>query len=772
MLIVNLHGDYFTQLWEGAAHAAEEKDVNLFILPGEAPFSPSGYDYQANFLYDMVLPKNMDALILNSTSFCNYITEDQYRVFWERYSSIPLISIGLSDDGLYSVTVDNKEGIKSAVSHLIKSHKSKKIAFIRGPEKNPESQLRFEAFEEEMKMQGLAIDPALVVSGNFLENSGEEAVVTLLEKRKCSFDAIIASNDNMAVGAMKELSKRNIRIPEDVALIGFDNLVGSEYMVPALTTIRQPLYEQGKKALEIAVDILERGETPKEIVLPTELVIRNSCGCISKTELNYSMVENASERDPENPGLKQINEFLKEIEVLFLQAKNLDDTFNNLFLKKISHFLEKHFTAEKNSNYWINAILTVQEKVKNNFQKKQDETKIELLFEKARSLAIEITQTKKLIQQEERRSKSVLLREVERNILARAESDQFLEVVRNHLPYFSIKSCYIASYPESIQHAKNSEWKGNENADLVFVYEEKPSRMAILKSGGILIESLLSKDFFPQDRRRTMLASPLYFKEEQLGLILFELGIKDGTVYETLASLISNAMKVSRLLKQQEKQQEELRKSEERFREMALFLPTIIIETDADLRITFLNQAGLEIFALTKDSLNKPLLLLNLVDEKDRERLLQYCFKLLNEKLIEFAEFRIVNQKGERISLLSRATPIERGGQIAGIRWSSIDIKPFMGSLLLPGESFFREYNFNEREKEILLLLLQGYKNKEISEKLFLAESTVKGYIGNIYSELGVNNKNEFFDIIREYQTTRLGYDSFIYSLVSKLICN
>ncbi len=228
---------------------------------------------------------------------------------------------------------------------------------------------------------------------------------------------------------------------------------------------------------------------------------------------------------------------------------------------------------------------------------------------------------------------------------------------------------------------------------------------------------------------------------------------------------------IDSLARQLELKANELRESEERYREMAFLLPTIIIETDSMFRITFSNQAGLKTLGLEEGKLSSGENLLNgFVHPDDRKRFAEYCQKIIKEENINFSEIRLIKKDGTKTTLLSKAAPIYKDGSITGIRFNAIDLKPLLSSVILPEESFFKNYRFSEREKEVLLLLMQGYKIKEIAEKLFIAEVTVKWHLSAIYAKLGVKNKIEFFELLKNYQRKSLGSESFIFSILSKLI--
>lgn len=166
-----------------------------------------------------------------------------------------------------------EEGGYLATRHLINlGHR--RIAFIAGPEDHIDAVERYAGYQRAHREAGLAADPALVVQGNFLEAGGVMAMNRLLDGGT-DFTAVFAANDQTAFGARVALYRRGIRVPDDVSLVGFDDLPAAAYLTPPLTTVRQPIYEMGLFAARALLRQL--GHSVEEVVLPDlELVIRET----------------------------------------------------------------------------------------------------------------------------------------------------------------------------------------------------------------------------------------------------------------------------------------------------------------------------------------------------------------------------------------------------------------------------------------------------------------------------------------------------------------
>lgn len=193
-----------------------------------------------------------------------------------RYAErLPLVVTGrqLSAPKLVSVDVDDFQGAREATRHLIELGHAR-IAFISGPGDHPDAIERLRGYRQAHVDAGLALVPELVVPADFLESGGMLAIHQLLESRQ-NFTAVFAANDQMAYGARLALYRRNLRVPDDISLVGYDDLPNSTYSMPPLTTVRQPVYEIGKLAAQAVLKLIA-GEAADIAAPPLELVVRES----------------------------------------------------------------------------------------------------------------------------------------------------------------------------------------------------------------------------------------------------------------------------------------------------------------------------------------------------------------------------------------------------------------------------------------------------------------------------------------------------------------
>jgi LacI family transcriptional regulator len=173
------------------------------------------------------------------------------------------------------VDADNIGGAREAVTHLLRLGRMR-VATITGPQNMIAGTDRLSGYTAALRERGVISDPGLIVEGDFTEAGGYRAMQQLLSRR---LDAVFAASDIMAIGAMRALREASLRVPEDVAVVGFDDLPQSARTEPPLTSVRQPIYRLGATAVDSLLDLFEYPDSsPRRIVLPTELVVRTSCG--------------------------------------------------------------------------------------------------------------------------------------------------------------------------------------------------------------------------------------------------------------------------------------------------------------------------------------------------------------------------------------------------------------------------------------------------------------------------------------------------------------
>jgi LacI family transcriptional regulator len=205
---------------------------------------------------------------------------------------VPVVAISAHSavQNVTNIVLDHHKAVEIALVHLFElGHR--RIAFMRGPQAIPDSDYRWHSIEQVAGEIGLHIDPALVVridatgwsskTGQhpMAPEIGHQPMQGLLERTK-DFTAVFCFNDIAAIGAIRALKDAGLRVPEDVSVVGFDDIQSAAYSTPSLTTVRQPLLEMGKRGAEILLKRIANREAsyPAEVVVKPELIVRESTG--------------------------------------------------------------------------------------------------------------------------------------------------------------------------------------------------------------------------------------------------------------------------------------------------------------------------------------------------------------------------------------------------------------------------------------------------------------------------------------------------------------
>ncbi|MDJ0497920.1 MAG: LacI family DNA-binding transcriptional regulator [Acidimicrobiia bacterium] len=257
-----LSDPYFPSLLHGMATAADAQDHFLMLSLGEPGFRHT--------VDEIARQGVVDGVVFSASQTDDPLLSPLIA------TGTPVVSVGRPDDARVSfVDVDNEGSARQITSHLLRlGHR--RVALIAGPSFAPAARDRSHGFRSAVASHGLRVDENLVYEGLFSEASGRAGMRALLEHRP---DAVFAASDRMAAGALNEIRAAGLRVPEDIALAGFDDMPLAREMEPPLTTVRQRPERLGEAAVNLLLDLMaDPNATPKRVMLPTELIVRASCG--------------------------------------------------------------------------------------------------------------------------------------------------------------------------------------------------------------------------------------------------------------------------------------------------------------------------------------------------------------------------------------------------------------------------------------------------------------------------------------------------------------
>ena len=266
VLIPDIQNPFYVEVLRGIEDVAYNSNYALIVCN----FSQ---DEKKEKLYlDLLLSESVDGLIAAPTH------EHDQKVIGLVKSGLPIVCVdrGLSDVDVDVVLVENRNGAFSAVDHLIKAG-YKRIAYISGLQQLPSSRQRELGYIDALSANGIPLEKELIKYGDSRHESGVLLCEELLNLDSPP-DAIFTGNNLITLGALETIHKRGLKIPSEVAIIGFDDMYWSISLNPPLTAVKQPAYEIGKRAAELLIQRINNPARPTvSMILKTELMIRNSC---------------------------------------------------------------------------------------------------------------------------------------------------------------------------------------------------------------------------------------------------------------------------------------------------------------------------------------------------------------------------------------------------------------------------------------------------------------------------------------------------------------
>ena len=196
--------------------------------------------------------------------------------FAQHWAPKPIVNIGYRLAGVPSLVLDNRGAQQLATSHLIE-HGRRRLIYVRGRTNNLEAKERYLGYRRALHDHGILFESRLVIDGNFTPEGAFAAFTRLAAD--VEFDGVVAANDDMALSVMTELLKRNRKIPDEVAIIGFDDVDAARAAAVPLSTMAQPFSELARRALSTLQQALDGNEIQALDIVPVKLIARKSCGC-------------------------------------------------------------------------------------------------------------------------------------------------------------------------------------------------------------------------------------------------------------------------------------------------------------------------------------------------------------------------------------------------------------------------------------------------------------------------------------------------------------
>jgi len=609
VLLDSLRGSYQTTVLAGLADAASRRDVSLAVFAGGVIGAPGSEGLHRNFVLDLCDAQNVDGVVVFGGALGNALGPAAVEALCARLAPLPLASLSLAPANVPSLTVDEEPGMRQALEHLLMRHGCRRVAFIRGPAVNAEAERRYAIYRAVLTEHGFPIDPALVCEGTFEKSSGEAAVELLVEERKVDFDALVASNDYMALAAMVALQERGLQIPSDVAVVGFDDIEDARFSTPPLTTVRQPLYQQGEAALDLVLAQLEGRQVDKQVSAPTEMVVRQSCGCFSglarpgragPVTLTQTTVDNLLAEHGEDLR-REIARSVRGADTALPTGwdRQLLDAFEaelrgagaGLFTSTLDRLLGRVVAAGDDVAAWQGMISALRKLLLPALPSEPLRwVQAEDLWHEARILIGDLAERAQAQHRLHTERLAHALTVSGATLLATQQVAALTGAVERQLPHLGIPGTWMALYEEATADT------ATDTARVVLAHdvERDPGNAEPRPGATMTPAALMPAVVDPLGRRCSLIIEPLYFHDRALGSLLLEMGPREGIVYESLAEQVSSALEgarlVARLVEEATRRQVAERARLEKEMEIATRIQISILPRDV-------NVAGLEIAA-------------------------------------------------------------------------------------------------------------------------------------------------------------------------------
>lgn len=261
LFLYDLGGPFYSQVIEGIQEVVTSHGFNLVVC--------STFGGETSSAHRFIKEQFVDGAIIMGSQ----ISDDL--ILQSASESFPIVVLDreLKGDYVHNVLITYEQGAYDAVSHLIKLGR-RNIEFLSGPVTSFDNSLRYNGYKRALQDHGLQVPSRISLFGRCMEVGGYQATKVMLAGQHLP-DAIFAANDEMAIGAIRALTEGGVRVPEDIAVVGFDNIILGPYINPPLTTVGHSKYEVGAIATQLIFSAQKEGNS---ILLPTQLIVRKSCG--------------------------------------------------------------------------------------------------------------------------------------------------------------------------------------------------------------------------------------------------------------------------------------------------------------------------------------------------------------------------------------------------------------------------------------------------------------------------------------------------------------
>jgi phosphoserine phosphatase RsbU/P len=537
---------YQDEIIVGVHQECRARGVNLYCLAG----GNIALDDPRNFIYGLPTSRDLDAVIIVKGTMGAEDGDPVVKVLLERLGVSAALTIGAREPGVPCVTVDNSTGVRTLTRHLIEEHGRKRIAFVAGHGR--EAERRFAGYRLGHRDCGLRLDERLLIAGDFQFSAGQKAVATLFDGGGRGCDAIVGANDWMALGAVEALSSRGVRVPEDVSVVGFDDIDEARFATPPLTTVRQPPRQLGIAAVRAVLARAAGDALVGDVVLETLPMLRQSCGCFRgarRAEAEVGLRGDPRARGPaawasaaaaSGPALESsLPADWAERMVSALRC-DLDDGHGERFLATVDAVVSR--AAEGgNVSTWHQPIATLRREVERDLGRETAKLLLaESIFERAHLLIGEHSERVQGRRRLETEATFRVLGELGGDVLTSVDRPSIGRALAAHLPTLRISSAAI------VVHTAERPPTSEDECRLIVAWDRERGLRTFNDGIPFRAGQLVPEPAKPPVRH-TLMVQPLCFKNEALGWCLFEMDPPRAVVCEEIPEQVSAALKATAL---------------------------------------------------------------------------------------------------------------------------------------------------------------------------------------------------------------------------------
>lgn len=538
-------GEYQEELRAGVELAARACGAELLTVCGRAIDAQPAREGALNRVYELMDSRRVTAGII-AGAIGTRCSGDALERLAARLAPMPLCSIGVRIPGVPALAVNDRRAMRSVMEHIV-SHGCRRIAFIRGPETSQEAEQRYGAYMDCLRDHGLAHVDALVATGTFNVPTGAAAMERILERGE-RFDAVVAANDNMALGAAEMLKRRGIQVPHQVLVGGFDDFPLARYADPPLTTVRQPVQRLGQSAVETLLHMLDGKDVPELVEVQSELVLRKSCGCSYKPmQGRVAVIPRSSQEGSATDTIRnqrtRVEQELREAvrlsaPIAFTSITRLIDALDEelcgsegRFLQVLEGVLDDALQAHEPVEEFHPLIAVLRAQTAGDSSRA---TQLDQLWHAA-SVAISIVSRRA----EGRQGVSTdLAALVIREAIARLSSS---------LTHDTLKAGLVELLPAAkVSHSLVALYDDADQSKLRFFFGTVNEKPVQLSDAAYDAWKLTPPGWDPEGGPLSLVVQPLTFQTEQLGVLLLESGASN-ILYDVLREQISASLKAALL---------------------------------------------------------------------------------------------------------------------------------------------------------------------------------------------------------------------------------